>query len=214
MTIYSLYIFDRHCACIYYQDWHRAQRPKPAVAGNLLQGVARAVTPQPTTALSQVEFTSPRNTLNYSSGVVVAIGEPSPAAPPIPAKTPPVSTVPMSKLSFDEEAKLVYGVIFSLKNMVQKLSGRDESFVNYRTSGYKLHVFETLTGYKFVMLTDPVTDSMRFVLRQIYTGPFLEYVVRNPLIAMDSKERGVDNEHFRQATDRLLRSLSIFSKNS
>lgn len=140
MTIYSLYIFDRylailsiitaidhdnrHCACIYYQDWHRVQRPKPAVAGNILLNVARAVTPQPTTTLSQVEFTSPRNTLTYSSGVVVAIGEPSPSAPAVPAKTPPVTTAPMSKLSFDEEAKLVYGVIFSLKNMVQKLSGR------------------------------------------------------------------------------------------
>ncbi|KAG8799719.1 TRAPP subunit bet5 [Serendipita sp. 398] len=82
----------------------------------------------------------------------------------------------MSKLPFDEEAKLVYGVIFSLRGMVQKLSGRDESFVNYKTSSYKLHVFETITGYKFVLLTDPTADSMRFTLRQIYVGPFLEYV--------------------------------------
>jgi trafficking protein particle complex subunit 1 len=43
-------------------------------------------------------------------------------------------------------------------------------------------------------------------------GPFLEYVVRNPLTTMDSKEKGIDNEHFRLATDRLLRGLSIFSK--
>jgi trafficking protein particle complex subunit 1 len=137
----------------------------------------------------------------------------------------------MSKLPFDEEAKLVYGVIFSLKAMVQKLSGRsvfmcyiysinlltylcrDEAFVNYRTSSYKLHVLETITGYKFIMLTDPGADSMRSILRQIYTGPFLEYVVRNPLIAMDSRERGVDNEHFRLATDKLVRSLTIFAKN-
>lgn len=27
-------------------------------------------------------------------------------------------------LAFDEEAKLVYGVILSLRNMIQKLSGR------------------------------------------------------------------------------------------
>jgi len=94
------------------------------VAGNILQNVARAVSPQPSTTLSQVEFTSPRNTLTYSSGIVVAVGEPSSTPPPIPAKTPPVVTASMSKLSFDEEAKLVYGVIFSLKGMVQKLSGR------------------------------------------------------------------------------------------
>jgi hypothetical protein len=64
------------------------------------------------------------------------------------------------------------------------------------------------------MLTDPGADSMRSILRQIYTGPFLEYVVRNPLIVMDSRERGVDNELFRLATDRLVRSLTIFAKNA
>lgn len=87
---------------------------------------------------------------------------------------------------------------------------RDEQFVNYQTSTYKLHLFETLSGYKFVMLSDRAADSLRFVLRQIYSGPFLEYVVRNPLVAMDSKERGIDNEYFRVSTDRLVRGLTVF----
>lgn len=52
---------------------------------------------------------------------------------------------------------------------------------------------------------------MRFVLKQLYAGPFVEYVARNPLMDMDSKERGIDNEHFRNATDRLIRNLSVFS---
>lgn len=88
---------------------------------------------------------------------------------------------------------------------------RDEQFVNYRTSAYKLHLYETVSGYKFVMLSDPNTDSLRFVLRQIYSGPFLEYVVRNPLVKMDSREHGVDNEYFRASVDRLVRGLSVFS---
>jgi len=61
------------------------------------------------------------------------------------------------------------------------------------------------------MLSDPNTDSLRFVLRQIYVGPFLEYVVRNPLVKMDSREYGIDNEYFRSSTDRLVRGLSVFS---
>lgn len=60
------------------------------------------------------------------------------------------------------------------------------------------------------MLSDPNTDSLRFVLRQIYSGPFIEYVVRNPLVQMDSKERGIDNEYFRTSTDRMIRGLSVF----
>lgn len=83
--------------------------------------------------------------------------------------------------------------------------------MNYRTSTYKLHVFETTSGYKFVMLSDPNVDSLRMVLRQIYVGPFLEYVVRNPLTDMDSKQRGIDNEYFRAATDRVVRSLPVFA---
>jgi len=92
--------------------------------------------------------------------------------------------------------------------MVKKLSGRDEHFVAYRTSTYKLHLYETLSGYKFVLLSDPQAESLRFVLRQLYTGPFLEYVVRNPLAEMDSREHGIDNEYFRAGTDRFLRGFS------
>ncbi len=55
------------------------------------------------------------------------------------------------------------------------------------------------------MLSDPNADSLRFVLRQIYVGPFLQYVTRNPLVSMDSKECGIDNEYFRSSVDRLVR---------
>lgn len=61
------------------------------------------------------------------------------------------------------------------------------------------------------MLSDSKTDSLRFVLRQIYVGPFLEYVVRNPLVKMDSREQGIDNEYFRASVDRLIRGLSVFT---
>ncbi|KAK7057136.1 trafficking protein particle complex subunit [Favolaschia claudopus] len=221
MTIYSLYIYDRHCICVYYQDWHRSRRPKPAVEGGILPAVSQAVSPAPhltngsTAGSVYSAFSSPRNTLSSSSGVVVAVNDmlgqapaPSPLlqAPPSPITAPTTST----GLAFDEEAKLVYGVVLSLRNMIKKLSGRDEQFVNYRTSAYKLHVYETVSGYKFVMLSDPGAESLRFVLRQMYVGPFLEYVVRNPLVQMDSREYGIDNEYFRASIDRMVRGLSVF----
>ena len=71
---------------------------------------------------------------------------------------------------------------------------RDEPLTSYSTPYYKLHLYETLTGYRFVLLSDPSSDSLRFVLRQLYTGAFLEYVVRNPLIQMDSRKEGIDND--------------------
>ena len=115
-------------------------------------------------------------------------------------------------LPFDEEAKLVYGVVLSLRNMVKKLSGKqEEPFLSYKTPSYRLHLFETLTGYRFVLLSDPQSESLRFVLRQLYQGPFVEYVARNPLVEMDSRTEGIDNDQFRAAVDRHMRSLTVFS---
>jgi len=210
MTIYSLYIYDRHCTCVYYQDWHRTKQPRVAAVGGILPAVAQQIYPQkqqdPSNTNPSSTFSSPRNTLGSAGGVVIAVNDEQPP----PTTGTPQPTQPQSGLAFDEEAKLVYGVVLSLRNMVKKLSGRDEQFVNYRTSTYKLHLFETMSGYKFIMLSDPNTDSLRFVLRQIYSGPFLEYVVRNPLVTMDSKEHGIDNEYFRTSTDRMVRGLSVF----
>ncbi|KAI9569625.1 snare-like protein [Boletus coccyginus] len=206
MTIYSLYIFDRHCACVYYQDWHRTTYLKPAVEGGIPNAVSRAVAPQAadTSTANNSTFGSPRNTLSSTTGFVVAIGEDS--------STPQALDGPKSSaLPFDEEAKLVYGIILSLRNMIKKVSGRDEQFTSYRTSAYRLHLYETLSGYKFVCLSDPSTDGLRFVLRQIYSGPFLNFVVRNPLVPMDSREQGIDNDYFRASVDRLIRGLSVFA---
>jgi hypothetical protein len=71
---------------------------------------------------------------------------------------------------------------------------REEAFTSYTTSQYKLHFYETQTGYRFILLSDPSTDSLRFVLRQIHVGPFVEHVVRNPLIQMNSRDQGIDND--------------------
>ncbi|OCB88424.1 TRAPP complex subunit bet5 [Sanghuangporus baumii] len=243
MTIFSLYVYDRHCTCVYYHDWHRTKRPKPASKDGLLPAVSRAVSHQGAStdgiAPPMSSFSSPRNTLISSSGVVVAVNE----EPELPIKLPSsgsgVQTQQPSStggaLAFDEEAKLVYGVILSLRTMIKKLSKRyvsvkpylkrysapvnpvaihsDENFTAYRTSTYKLHLYETPSLYKFVLLTDPKIDgpAVRFALRQVYAGPFLEYAVRNPLIQMDSRERGIDNEYFRASVDRLMRGQAFFN---
>lgn len=216
----------RHCACVYYHDWHRTKQPRPAIEGGILLAVSRAVAPRTvgTTAASSSTFSSPRHTLSSTTGAVVAIGE-----GPSLVNGPTTDGQKSNTLTFDEEAKLVYGVILSLRHMVKRLSrrcactpcitvsyqyfsmSRDEQFMSYRTSTYKLHLYETLSGYKFVMLSDPSAEGLRFTLRQIYSGPFVDYIVRNPLVPMDSREQGIDNEHFRATVDRMIRGLSVFA---
>lgn len=208
MTIYSLYIFDRHCSCVYYQDWHRTKHPRPAAEGTILNAVSSAIAPS-TADAHTASANSPRNTLARSTGTVADAGgseDPSTVAAPTTDGGPKSNA-----LTFDEEAKLVYGVTLTLRNMIKKLSKREELFMGYRTSTYRLHLYETLSGYKFIMLSDPSTENLRFVLRQIYSGPFVDFVVRNPLISMDSREHGIDNEYFRASVDRMIRGLTVFN---
>ena len=74
-----------------------------------------------------------------------------------------------------DDAKLIFGTVFSLRNMVRKLGGDDDAFISYRTGQYKLHYYETASNLRFVMLTDTATPSMRNVLHQIYINLWVEY---------------------------------------
>lgn len=88
-------------------------------------------------------------------------------------------------ISKDEELKLMYGMIFSVKSLIARLSHltTKEGFVGYGTTKYKLHYFETATGLKFVLNTDVSVSSSTVLehLRNIHATIFVEYVVRNPL---------------------------------
>jgi len=110
-----------------------------------------------------------------------------------------------AKLSAQDDAKLIFGTIFSLRNMVRKLGGPDDSFISYRTGQYKLHYFETPTNIKFVMLTDVQAVNMRSVLHQIYVNLYVEYVVKNPLSPVEHPGGdGVANELFELALDQFV----------
>ncbi|KAH7162629.1 Longin-like domain-containing protein [Dactylonectria estremocensis] len=107
-----------------------------------------------------------------------------------------------------DEAKLIFGTIFSLRNMVRKLGGDDDAFISFRTAQYKLHFYETPANLRFVLLTDITTPSMRNVLHQIYINLWVEYVVKNPLSPVEHKGgNGVKNELFELGLDQFIRGL-------
>jgi len=110
-----------------------------------------------------------------------------------------------SALSAEDDAKLIFGTVFSLRNMVRKLGGDGDSFLSYRTSQYKLHYYETPTNIKFVMLTDTKASSMRLALQQIYVNLYVEYVVKNPLSPVEHPGGvGVNNELFEESLEQFV----------
>ncbi|KAK8048359.1 hypothetical protein PG994_010089 [Apiospora phragmitis] len=99
-----------------------------------------------------------------------------------------------------DDAKLIFGTVFSLRNMVRKLGGDDDAFISYRTAQYKLHYYETPSSLRFAMLTEPGALSMRNVLHQIYINLWVEYVEHK-------NGEGVRNEMFDMGLDKFVRGL-------
>jgi len=111
-------------------------------------------------------------------------------------------------LSNEDDAKLIFGSIFSLRRMVRQLGGEDDSFLSYRTGEYKLHYFETPTNLKFCMLTDTRVGNMRTVLYQIWANLYVEYVVKSPISPPEHPGGiGVANELFDGGLESFMSSI-------
>jgi trafficking protein particle complex subunit 1 len=113
-------------------------------------------------------------------------------------------------LSKEDDAKLIFGVVFSLRNISRRLGGDDNSFLCYRTGDYKLHYYETLTKLKFAMVTDIKTNSLQLILHQIWATLYVEYVVKNPLSPVEHTGGvGVANELFETALDKFVQATLV-----
>ncbi|KAK3357665.1 sybindin-like family protein [Lasiosphaeria hispida] len=181
MVVFSFYIFDRHTECIYSRSW----LPPSVTEAAAPSVVAPTPTPSAVTAIPDLEREHERNNQG---------GRPRDRR--------------SKAAKAGDDAKLIFGTVFSLRNMVRKLGGEDDAFITYRTGQYKLHYYETASNLRFVMLTDTAAPSMRNVLHQIYINLWVEYVVKNPLSPVEHKGgEGVKNELFELGLDQFIRGL-------
>ncbi|TMW42675.1 hypothetical protein DOY81_012250, partial [Sarcophaga bullata] len=114
-----------------------------------------------------------------------------------------------SGLTQEEEAKLTYGMLSSIKSFVSKISPHDtlEGFLFYKTNKYALHYLETPSGLKFVLNTDVNASNVKELLKQIYSKVWVEYVVRDPLWMPGTP---VESELFQIKLDELIRQSPLF----
>ncbi|KAI9584299.1 trafficking protein particle complex subunit 1 [Glossina fuscipes] len=114
-----------------------------------------------------------------------------------------------SGLTKEEEAKLTYGMLSSIKSFVRIMSPHDpkEGFLYYKTNKYALHYLETPSGLKFVLNTDVNAVNVRELLQQIYSKVWVEYVVRDPLWFPGTP---VTSELFQNKLDELVKQSPIF----
>lgn len=88
---------------------------------------------------------------------------------------------PVAVKDLKEEHKLMFGFLFSLKQLVGKMTPRKGGFYACSTSAYRLHYFETASGLRFVLTTDLSATDMREALRHVYSQIYVECLTKNPL---------------------------------
>lgn len=133
---------------------------------------------------------------------------------PSPSTNPSISAKTRPSQDEEESMQLIMGLCYSIRSMLNKLSHTNISSSNsgppaywFRTDRYRLHYYETFTGWKFVLLlplvvpgpptsasssnTLPIVKSCPYAgqtvtlenaLFILYSTVFLEWIVRNPLV--------------------------------
>lgn len=195
MQVYSLWVFDRHCEAIYHQDWSHLHQ----------QGNASSFTSSLGATFQRVGGPS-EGAKPELGGTLRPAGEALPGV----SRNVAQEGGEKSLLPFDQEAKLIYGVVYSLRNLVRKLGGRHEPFYNFSTSTYTLSHLQTPSMYTFVMITDPPAGrdtkgplanlastsaipgtagmTLRGVLNEIWRGPWIQHAVHHPLVNCTERE--------------------------
>jgi trafficking protein particle complex subunit 1 len=158
MTIYNLYIFDKHGTLLYYAEWNRVKQ----------SGITKDEVEVDFLRFSLISFYFPQ-----------------------------------------QEAKLMYGSLFSIKSFVSKMSPIDprEGFMFYKTNKYALHYHETPSGLKFVLNTDVTSTGVKEILQQLYAKVFVEYAVRNPLWTPGTP---ITSDLFKVKLDEFIKQSAIY----
>ncbi|CAK4126405.1 unnamed protein product [Aphanomyces euteiches] len=86
----------------------------------------------------------------------------------------------------EEEKRLMFGLIFSLKEFLRKMSPpsstpQTHALKTFKTDVYTCHHLETLSGLRFILTTDNASGDLQDALQHIYANLYVELVTKNPV---------------------------------
>ncbi|GAU95822.1 hypothetical protein RvY_07371 [Ramazzottius varieornatus] len=114
------------------------------------------------------------------------------------------------KMAQDEEFKLTYGLIASIKAFSTRLSPVEpkDGFHSFATDKYIMHFFESTTSMKFLLTSDLTAPSLRDLLHQIFLI-YTETVCRNVLVP--ARGRTIDSQLFISRLETAIQQSPYFS---
>ena len=99
----------------------------------------------------------------------------------------------------------------AFNEMVDKMAPRKsgDGLLAIKTDSYTLHSYETLTGYRFILVTDNAAGDLRQNLHHIYAQLWVECVVKSPIQDLSTGKK-VGSPLFEHQLDAYVEHLSCF----
>lgn len=111
----------------------------------------------------------------------------------------------------EDNAKLLFGALFSLRSIAEKLGDTPEAkntLTSFSTAKYRAHFYESASGLRFCILSDTKTMNLQDVLKYIYANIYVEHIVKNPLSPVDFKPGSkITNQRFIRLIDNYLSQI-------
>ncbi|KAG7834238.1 hypothetical protein KL943_003534 [Ogataea angusta] len=225
MPIYSFWIYDRHCNCIFSREYGTGIHESSTVilkSTPKRKGSAQ-FTPNPSYESTSSLPTSSHSTQN--SSISTGRGQKLLSSALNTHKAQDIQKGTVNTQNNNNTSKLLFGTLFSLRKIAVSLctpqaeTQQEEEFntsnlnnfntlQSFHTLNYKCHYYETMNGLRFVVVTHPAARNLQSSLIEIYHSIYLPTIVRNPLAPVEYRaDEVISNDRFVHAIDEYWTSL-------
>lgn len=128
------------------------------------------------------------------------------------AHADPLDAGAVNKNNTSDMAQLLFGMVYSLKNLLAKLGASPGNTLrSFSTGYYRVHFLESLSNFKFALVSDLAVDNLQRSLWELYSTVFVKCVAFNALSPVEFADNKIDNASFIQQLDAFLQLLPLFA---